>query len=230
MIIITGGSGGLGRCLVKELSAEHEIVATYHKHRPEAVDLPGLQYAQLDVTNSDEVLRFVAAHKERLRKVVVINAAGISLDGMAHKLSESSWDTVIDTNLKGAFNLARAVLPIMREDGWGRIINISSVVGQIGVPGTSAYAASKAGLFGLTRALAAEGASKNVTVNTLALGYFDAGMIHTIPAEQLAKIVQTIPMKRLGDPADLVRAVRFLIDAGYVTGTTININGGLIGG
>ncbi len=158
-----------------------------------------------------------------------LDAAGISLDGMAHKLPEASWDTVLDTNLKGSFNMARAVLPLMRDESWGRIINLSSIVGQIGVPGTAAYSASKAGLFGLTRALAAENASKNVTINTLALGYFDAGMIKTIPPEQLAKIVSTIPMKRLGDPRDLVRAVRFLIEADYVTGTTININGGLLG-
>ncbi len=230
MIIITGASGGLGSCLVRELTAESEILATYNTHRPDSVDVPKVRFAKLDVTNSDEVVRFVAEHKEHLKKVTLINAAGISLDGMAHKLTEASWDAVIDTNLKGAFNMARAILPVMRDESWGRIINLSSIVGQIGVPGTGAYAASKAGLFGLTRALAAENASKNITINTLALGYFDAGMIKTIPAEQLAKIVSTIPMKRLGDPGNLIRAVRFLIDADYVTGTTININGGLLGG
>jgi len=228
MIIVTGATGGLGSCIVKELAAEHEVIAAYHVKTPED-PVANVHYAKVDVTDSESVQRFILEHKDRLKKVVVINAAGISLDGMAHKLAETSWDTVIDTNLKGAFNVSRALLPLMREEAYGRIINISSVVGQIGVPGTSAYAASKAGLFGLTRALASEGASKNITVNTLALGYFDAGMIKTIPPEQLAKIVASIPMKRLGDPANLVRAIRFLMDADYVTGTTININGGLIG-
>lgn len=229
MIIVTGATGGLGSYLVRELSSDQEILGTYHLNPPPPSPSGNVRYAQLDVTKTEAVARFVEENKERLRKIIVINGAGVSLDGMAHKLPETSWDTVLDVNLKGAFNLARAVLPLMREEGWGRIINISSVVGQIGVPGTIAYASSKAGLFGFTRALAAEGASKNITVNTLALGYFDAGMIHTIPPDQLTKIVQSIPMKRLGDPANLVRAVRFLVDADYVTGTTININGGLIG-
>lgn len=230
-IIITGSGGGLGTRLVDDLKADHEILATYHSNEPDwaASAGPTVRFAQLDVSKAEDVARFVEQHRDRLRKLVLVNLAGVSLDGMGHKLSDQAWDKVLDTNLRGAFNMSRALLPFMREQGWGRIINVSSVVGQVGVPGTVAYAASKSGLFGLTRALAAENASKNVTVNTLALGYFDAGMIRTISREILDQIVEKIPMKRLGDPANLTRAVRFLIDADYVTGSTLDINGGLFG-
>ena len=229
MFIIVGASGGLGSALVQELSKDNDVVATYRTHKPEILDTEHVHYAKLDVTNSADIARFIDENKSRFTKVNLINLAGVSLDGMAHKLTEEAWDTVLDTNLKGTFNVSRALLPLMREQQYGRIVNVSSVVGQIGVPGTAAYAASKAGLFGLARVLAAEGAAKNITVNTLALGYFEVGIIKTIPPAMIEKIVQTIPMKRLGDAANFVRAVKFIVDADYMTGSTININGGLFG-
>jgi 3-oxoacyl-[acyl-carrier protein] reductase len=159
---------------------------------------------------------------------VLVNLAGISLDGMGHKMDESTWDRVVDTNLKGTFLMSRAILPFMRGQEWGRIINISSVVGQKGVPGTVAYASSKGGLYSLSRTLAAENATKNITVNALALGYFEVGMIGVLKPEVQEQVRQTIPMKRLGHPRNVELAIRFLIDADYITGTTININGGLL--
>lgn len=124
--------------------------------------------------------------------------------------------------------MCRAMLPFMRQQEWGRIINISSIVGQVGVPGTVAYSASKSGLFGLTRTLAVENASRNITVNTLALGYFSVGMINVIRPEIQEQIKAKIPMKRFGDPHNVELAIRFLIECDYITGATININGGLL--
>jgi NAD(P)-dependent dehydrogenase (short-subunit alcohol dehydrogenase family) len=227
MIVITGVSGGLGRFLAAELGVENEIAGTYFRNRP-AEEIPGTELYQVDVTDPKSVSAFATGLAPRLKRVVLINLAGISLNGVTHKLEPESWDQVIDTNLKGAFLMSRALLPAMRNERWGRVINVSSVVGQTGVPGTIAYSSSKAGLFGMTRTVAAENASRGVTANVLALGYFSVGLIETIPPEQRDVIRENIPMKRFGDPAELVRAVRFLIDCDYMTGTTMNINGGLL--
>lgn len=225
-IVITGASGGLGTYLIERLGSDFEIIGTYKGHEPRH----GLKatFYKVDVTDAESVNAFVARIRPSLERVMLINLAGISIDSIAHKMPDAVWDQVVDTNLKGTFLACRAMLPIMRENNWGRIVLVSSVVGQIGVPGTAAYAASKAGLFGLTRTLASENAGKNVTVNTLALGYFDRGMINVISAEGQKQICSTIPMKRLGDPRNIELAVRFLMDADYITGSVININGGLL--
>jgi NAD(P)-dependent dehydrogenase (short-subunit alcohol dehydrogenase family) len=159
---------------------------------------------------------------------VLVNLAGVSVDNIGHKVREADWDLVVDTNLKGTFLMSQALLTIMRNEGWGRIINVSSIVGQTAVPGTVAYSASKAGIFGLTRTLAVELAAKNVTVNALALGYFEVGMINAIKPEIQDQIKAKIPMRRFGDPRNVEQAVRFLIEADYITGAIININGGLL--
>ena len=124
--------------------------------------------------------------------------------------------------------MSRALLPIMRQQEWGRIIYVSSIVGQMGIAGTCAYSASKAGLFGLTRTLAAENAAKNITVNTLSLGYFDVGMINVIKPDMREQIKEKIPMRRFGNHNALEAGIKFLIDCDYITGTTININGGIM--
>lgn len=146
---------------------------------------------------------------------------------MAHRMPSDVWDKVIDTNLKGTFLFCRAMLPFMRKQEWGRIINISSIVGQIGIPGTIAYSTSKSALFGLTRTLAVENAAKKITVNVLALGYFDIGMISVIKHDLQERIKESIPLKKFGDPRNIELAIRFLIESDYCTGTVININGGL---
>jgi NAD(P)-dependent dehydrogenase (short-subunit alcohol dehydrogenase family) len=143
-------------------------------------------------------------------------------------MSPKEWESVISTNLTGSFHLARFFLPQMRKRGWGRIIFLSSVVGQKGIPGTCAYAASKAGLFALTKTLAVENASKGITVNCLALGYFDVGMIMTIPEHIRMDIRDSIPTGRFGTAQEIEGVVRFLIESDYVNGATININGALL--
>ena len=227
MIVITGASGGIGRFLAEQFSQEYEIIGTYNSHKP----IPSgnsIEYYQVDVCDALSIERFVSKIGDRLKDIILINLAGISLDGMGHKMAEETWDQVIDTNLKGTFLMSRALLPFMREQEWGRIINTSSIVGQIGIPGTGAYSASKAGLMGLTRTLAAENVTKEITVNVLALGYFDIGMISVIRPELQEQIRAKIPMKRFGDPKNIELAIRFLIAADYITGSIININGGLL--
>ena len=137
------------------------------------------------------------------------------------------WGKIIEINLVGTFNVIRALLPEMRKNNYGRIINFSSVVAQIGIPGTSAYAASKSGLWGMTKALAAENALKGITVNSLNLGYFEIGMGEALSAELQRKIKEKIPTNEFGDKKNILNAVNFLIDSDYVNGTCLNINGGL---
>jgi acetoacetyl-CoA reductase/3-oxoacyl-[acyl-carrier protein] reductase len=226
VIVITGASGGLGSYLVERLSEDHEIIGTYHTRRPESRSA-SVSFHELDVSDSSSVSGFIASTESRLREIVLVNLAGISLDGMGHKMTESTWDTVLETNLKGTFLMCRAILPLMRKQEWGRIINVSSIVGQMGVPGTAAYSASKGGILSLTRTLAAENAAKNITVNAIALGYLEIGMINVVPPDRRELIRETIPMKRLGSPRNLELATRFLIECDYITGAVIDINGGL---
>jgi NAD(P)-dependent dehydrogenase (short-subunit alcohol dehydrogenase family) len=182
-----------------------------------------------DLTKPDSVKQYIDIVSDHLNeRVIMLNLAGISFDGLCHTLNMDSWGAVLDTNLTGSFVACKHVIPLMRERQWGRIILASSVVAQTGVHGTCAYSSSKAGLFGLTRTLAAENATKGITVNCLALGYFDAGMIRVLSQKMRENVVESIPMKRLGDPRNIAAAIKFLIDADYVTGTTININGGLV--
>lgn len=227
MIIITGASGGLGSYLVEHLGGQYDVVGTYNSRKPAGLD-QAAELHQVDVSDADSVELFVNSLADRLTNITLINMAGISLDGFGHKLPEATWDQVMDTNIKGAFLMSRAVLPLMREQQWGRIINVSSVVGQMGVPGTAAYSASKSALFGLTRTLAIENATKNVTVNCLALGYFEAGMINEVRPEVQEQVKAKIPMQHFGHPRNVGLAVRFLMDSDYTTGSVININGGLL--
>ena len=159
---------------------------------------------------------------------ILINNAGITRDGVMHKLDYAHWERVLRTNLFSCFNTCRCVIDGMRERGFGRIINIGSINGQAGQYGQVNYAAAKSGIHGFTKALAQENASKGITVNTIAPGYIDTDMVRAVPPEALAKIIAKIPVKRLGKPAEIARAVVFLAaaDAGFITGSTLSINGG----
>jgi len=160
--------------------------------------------------------------------LILINNAGFNDDALLWAMTEDQWDRVIDVTLKGTYNLTKMVIPFMMERYAGCIINISSVVSQIGVISTTNYATAKAGLNGFTKSLTKELGIRYIRVNNLALGYFDTGIIKSIPKDILPKIIKTIPLKRLGKRHDLTSAIDFLIDCDYVTGQTININGGLI--
>jgi NAD(P)-dependent dehydrogenase (short-subunit alcohol dehydrogenase family) len=160
---------------------------------------------------------------------VLINNAGISRSGMSWKISEDDWKDTMEVNLNAPFRLSQGVIPSMRSKKYGRIINISSVVAQTGNVGTAAYAASKAGLIGLTKTLSKELAASGISVNALALGYFETGMIVDVPLDQQAQIIQGIPAGRLGSTDTVCKSVEWLLsdEAAYVTGQVINLNGGL---
>ena len=159
---------------------------------------------------------------------MLVNNAGITRDGVLHKMSFDDWNEVMRINLGGCFNMAKATFPGMRERGWGRIVNIGSINGQAGQYGQVNYAAAKSGIHGFTKALAQEGAKFGVTVNAIAPGYIDTDMVAAVPQPVLDKIVAKIPVGRLGQASEIARGVAFLAseNAGFVTGSTMSINGG----
>jgi NAD(P)-dependent dehydrogenase (short-subunit alcohol dehydrogenase family) len=226
MFIITGASRGIGNYLFSRLGSEGETVfGTFHTTRPDGVSSPQMQ--AVDVSDARAVTAWIEGLKPLLRQVVLINCAAINYNAVAHKADVEQWERVIRVNLVGTFNVIHALLPHMRAQGYGRIINFSSVVAQVPVPGVSAYAASKAALWGLTRSLVAENASKNITVNNLNLGYFDIGIIREVPEAFQQTIKGRIPAGSFGTPEDIYRAIRFIVETGYLNGAGLNLNGGL---
>jgi NAD(P)-dependent dehydrogenase (short-subunit alcohol dehydrogenase family) len=224
-ILITGASKGIGSFLMTKFVAEgKEVFGTFNSTVPPSGEL---NLTKVDVEDIEEVKKWIEKICSNDDQLVLINCAGSNYNALAHKADLGKWKKVIDVNLVGTFNVISAVLPFMREKGYGRIINFASIVPQKGVPGTSAYAASKAGLWGLTKSIAAENAKKGITVNTLNLGYFDIGMITEVPDEILQGIIKNIPVQKLGNPENIYNAVNFLINSDYLTGTSIDINGGL---
>jgi 3-oxoacyl-[acyl-carrier protein] reductase len=184
----------------------------------------------LDVTSPDSVKEaFGKALQDKSRIDVLVNNAGITRDGLAVRMKPADWDLVLSINLNGAFRCVQAVLPGMMRNRWGRIINIASVVGQAGSPGQANYAASKAGLIGLTKSLAQEIASRGITVNAVAPGYIDTDMTKVLPEEVRQKILAAVPLGRMGKPEDIAAAVKFLAseDAAYITGQVLAVNGGM---
>lgn len=239
VVLVVGGSGELGAAICRFMATHGADVAVlYHGNEARAAELVASLEAggrkakafQVDIGRRDSVDAAFAGVVATFGTVdVLINCAGISRNAMVWKAGEEDWSSTLEVNLTGTFESIRAVVPIMRNQGKGRIVNISSIVGRIGVPGTGAYAASKAGIEGLTRAAAVEVASRGITVNALALGYFDAGIIAKVPQDKLEKIVANIPVGRLGRVEEVCQTVGFLCTDGasYITGQTINVNGGL---
>ncbi|RYD92962.1 MAG: acetoacetyl-CoA reductase, partial [Sphingomonadales bacterium] len=192
-------------------------------------DRTGIKSYKWDVADYDACQAGCAKVAEELGQVdVVVNNAGITRDGTILKMTYQMWKEVMDTNLGGCFNMAKAVFPGMREQKWGRIVNIGSINGQAGQYGQVNYAAAKSGIHGFTKALAQEGARAGVTVNAIAPGYIDTDMVAAVPADVLEKIVAKIPVGRLGQASEIARTVAFLCsdDAGFITGSTLSINGG----
>jgi len=206
--VITGGSGGLGRELAFSfLRDKVKVILLYHSNPDKVKDI--VQEAEskggvcrafsLDVSNPGSVTQAFQEILTTMDRIdILVNGAGVTYNAMSWTLPDVNWISTLNTNLTGAFYCSKAVLPGMRSQKWGRIINLSSVVAHTGVPGTAAYAASKAGLEGMTRCMAVEVVSKGITVNALALGYFEAGIIAQVPEPELTKITQAIPLKRLG--------------------------------
>ena len=226
MILITGASRGIGKFLLEKFSELNETVyGTYNSTLPEFKKVEF--FTKVDISNYSDVSNWIEKIKNKMTKIVLINCAGNNYNSFAHKADIDKWSQVINVNLIGTFNVIRAVLPIMRKEGYGRIINFSSIAAQIGILGTSAYAASKAGLWGLTKSIAVENASKGITINNLNLGYFDIGMIKEVPEKFQAIIKEKIPTGNFGNPENIFNSVKFLIETDYINGTSIDINGGL---
>lgn len=237
-ILITGASGALGRELSKYfIEKNNNVILHYNSHPNKLEEIKNIinkfnaesLILRSDICNEREIEEmFFLIEKKFSTLDVVINNAGIHIDGSLSKLSLEDWKKVIDVNLTGSFLCSKYAIPLMKKGNFGRIINFSSVVGQKGEFGTSSYAASKSGLFGLTKTLAREVAKYNITVNTVVLGYFSIGMIDDVPLEMKQRLLNEIPMKRFGDPKELCSLVHYLSseDASYITGQTISINGG----
>ena len=231
--LVTGGTRGIGEAICLALKdAGYSVVATYAGNDEAAKkfsDETGIPAHRFDVGNYDECQARVKEIEAEVGPVeVLINNAGITRDGTMHKMTFDQWNQVIQTNLTSCFNMCHAVLDGMRDRGFGRIVNIGSINGQAGQYGQVNYAAAKSGIHGFTKALAQEGAAKGITVNAIAPGYIATEMVRAVPENVLEKIVQRIPVGRLGEASEIARGVVFLTadDAGFITGSTLSINGG----
>ncbi len=227
---VTGASRGIGRACAQALSdAGARVILA-------ARDEKKLEEAAMQIPRATCVVMDLASHesiKEAFSKAgkidILINNAGITKDGLAMRMKKEDWDAVLATNLTGAFLAIQQVLPAMLKERWGRIINISSIVGETGNPGQSNYVASKAGLIGLTKSLAQEIASRNITVNAVAPGFIETDMTAALSDEVKNTLLAHIPLRRFGKVEDVAAAVRFLAseEAGYITGHVLDVNGGM---
>ena len=231
--LVTGGSRGIGHAISLALKeAGHTVAANYVGNDDAAGKFSaetGIATFKFDVASFEACQVGIKRIEQELGPVdILVNNAGITRDAMLHKMTPAQWHEVITTDLGSCFNTCRLVIEGMRERGFGRIVNVSSINGQKGQLGQTNYAAAKAGLLGFTKALALETASKGITVNAVAPGYIATEMVSAIPPKALAGIVAQIPVGRLGYDSEIAHVVRFLVDdqATFITGSTITANGG----
>jgi 3-oxoacyl-[acyl-carrier protein] reductase len=236
--LITGASRGIGRaCAISLSSAGYRVVLA-------ARSLSNLEEAarsirdngseafvvEMDLVSRESIANGISkAAKEFGRIDILVNNAGITKDGLAVRMKQTDWEIVLQTNLSGAFYAIQQVVPGMMRERWGRIVNISSVVGEMGNPGQANYVASKAGLIGLTKSLAQEIGSRNITVNAVAPGFVETDMTHSLGPEQKEKMIGQTPLGRMGAPEDVAAAVKFLVsdEASFITGHVLDVNGGI---
>ena len=235
---ISGASRGIGRaCALALAEAGHRVVlaarsATNLASVAEEVRVLGREafVVEMDLTSPDSIkAAFSQASRDFGRIDILVNNAAVTKDGLAIRMKKDDWDLVIATNLTGAFLAIQQVLPGMMKERWGRIVNISSVVGEAGNPGQSNYVASKAGLIGLTKSIAQEMASRNITCNAVAPGFIATDMTAVLPDQVKEAMLGRIPLKKFGAPEDVAAAVKFLAseEAGYITGHVLDVNGGM---
>jgi 3-oxoacyl-[acyl-carrier protein] reductase len=236
--LVTGASRGIGRACALALAASGARVAVAARNAEQLESLAGeirarsgeAFVAPMDLSAPESIKEGIAKVAKDFGSIaILVNNAGITKDGLAMRMKQPDWDVVIATNLTGAFVAIQQVLPAMMRERWGRIINISSLVGEMGNAGQANYAASKAGLIGLTKSIAQEMGSRNITVNAVAPGYVETDMTQGLSEELKQKMIANIPLKRIGRPDDVAAAVRFLAseEAGYITGHVLSVNGGL---
>lgn len=239
--LVTGASQGIGRACALALAEGGALVALAARNEEKLaavakeIESKGGQAAtfRMDVSNEDEVKAAVKAAIERFGKIeILVNNAGVTKDTLLMRMKRADWDSVIQTNLSGAFFTTQAVISSMLKQRWGRIVNITSVFGQTGQVGQANYSASKAGLIGFTMAMAREVASRSITVNAVAPGYIETAMTEGLSADLKAKVNEMIPLGRAGTDMEVANAVRFLAseEAGYITGHVLKVNGGMLMG
>lgn len=232
--LVTGGTRGIGEAISRALlKAGYKVAATYASRDDAAKTFSketGIATYKWNIADFEACQKGVEQVVNDFGSTVdvLINNAGITRDMAMHKMNYDAWETVIDTNLTSCFNMSRAVIEGMREKKFGRIVNISSVNGQLGQFGQTNYSSAKAGIFGFTKALARETAAKGITVNAVSPGYIETDMIKTVREDIIKQIVSGIPVGRLGQPEEVARAVLFLTadEASFITGETISVNGG----
>jgi 3-oxoacyl-[acyl-carrier protein] reductase len=228
--LVTGASRGIGLACARALAGAGAkvVLAARDASKLEAAskEIPNSTWVELDLASPDSIK---AAFAKAGKVDILVNNAAITKDGLALRMKKDDWDAVISTNLTGAFLAIQQVLQGMMKERWGRIINISSIVGETGNPGQANYVASKAGLIGLTKSLAQEMASRNITVNAVAPGFIDTDMTAVLSDDLKANLLAHIPLKRLGKPEDVAAAVNFLAsdEAAYITGHVLDVNGGM---
>ena len=233
--LITGASGGIGAAIAKALYAAGAVIAISGTRVEVLQQLKaeigqGVHILPCNLSSAEDVEKLVPAAEAALGGLdILVNNAGITKDGLAMRMKDEDWQSVIDVNLTANFRLSRAAMRLMMKKRWGRIINITSIVGVTGNPGQANYVASKAGLIGMTKSLAQELASRNVTVNCIAPGFIATPMTEALNDKQKEAILGRIPAGRMGGPSDIASAVVYLAsqEAGYVTGQTLHVNGGM---
>jgi 3-oxoacyl-[acyl-carrier protein] reductase len=238
--IVTGGTRGIGREIARTLAQNGANIAiNYRKYNEEVESLIeelksfGVKVVacKCDVSNEEEVINFIKEVKDKFESIdILVNNAGITKDGLIIRMSEKDFDDVIDVNLKGTFNTTKAVSSIMVKQRYGKIINISSVVGVAGNAGQCNYAASKAGVIGFSKSVARELAARNINVNVIAPGYINTDMTSVLPDRVKEEVIKTIPMRKIGEPKEIANLVLFLSSnsSDYITGQVINVDGGMI--
>ena len=227
--LVTGASRGIGRAIAEELGRQGAKVIGTATSAEGAAKVPGIGKV-LNVRDTAQTDALVAeVEKEQGAIAILVNNAGVTKDNLALRMKDADWDEVMETNLRAVFRLSRAVMRGMMKARWGRIINVTSVVGATGNAGQANYAAAKAGVVGMTKSLARELGSRNITVNCVAPGFIDTDMTRALAEEQRTALLAQIPLGRLGEAADVAAAVAYLASpaAGYVTGTVLHVNGGM---
>lgn len=236
--LITGASRGIGKACVESLAdAGHRIILAARsasKLEEIAAEIRGKGgeafVIEVDMANQQSIASgFAKAAKEFGRIDILVNNAGVAKDGLAVRMKPADWELVLQTNLSGSFYAIQQVLPSMMRERWGRIVNISSVVGEMGNAGQANYVASKAGLIGLTKSLAREVGSRNITVNAVAPGFVGTDMTHGLSEELKRRMIEETPLRRMGTPEEIACAVKFLAgdDAAFITGHVLDVNGGM---
>ncbi len=228
MLIITGASKGIGNYLYNSYKLNGEKVFGFYNSTNDLSIIGDPNFIKIDITKHNDIENWVNGNLPNFSNITLINCAGINYNSYGHKADIKKWKSVIEVNLIGTFNVIHNLLPIMRNQKFGRIINFSSVVAELPSTGVSAYAASKSALIGLSKTLAMENASLGVTINNINLGYSELGMITDVPEVYLNGIINRIPNGKLCSPMDIYNTVEFIRKTEYLNGTGININGCLI--